>query len=318
MNTVETTNESVKTAEARPQAKPQSVPPSVPLLVDTTPPASETGRGGQYGSTSKWGRRMLYRSPDDKIAAGVAGGLAEFLGWNPVIVRVLWVVATFATWGGGILAYVLLAMFLPVGNNRAGQMRPPAVELSNKGVTWAAGILMAVGGLWLLGNLGILPGLWRGVWTLVAVIFWPALLIAAGYLLFRANSNKDVDKTVTDAAQKVKDSVGSKMPSGDQMKSGYDQMRRALPLQRSRTNRMFLGVCGGMADKYGIDANLVRLIWAAFAIGTMGLGALFYFLVGLVLPEGPAVPATTGGRNGSGPDLPQDIRVVDGTAERKG
>jgi phage shock protein PspC (stress-responsive transcriptional regulator) len=77
-------------------------------------------------------------------------------------------------------------------------------------------------------------------------------------------------------------------------------------------------VCGGIGDKYGIDANLVRLIWAAFAIGTMGLGALLYFLVGLVLPEGSALPATTGGRNGSGPEAPHEIKIVDATAERKG
>ena len=31
----------------------------------------------------------------------------------------------------------------------------------------------------LLANLGILPGLWSGFWTFVAVLFWPAVLIGA-------------------------------------------------------------------------------------------------------------------------------------------
>ena len=95
-------------------------------------------------------RRMLYRSPTDKLVGGVCGGIAEYLGWDPVLVRVLWVVATFATWGGGFLAYILLAMFLPTGTNKVGQLRPPAIELSQKGVTWAAALLMGLGGLWLL------------------------------------------------------------------------------------------------------------------------------------------------------------------------
>jgi phage shock protein PspC (stress-responsive transcriptional regulator) len=260
-------------------------------------------------------RRMLYRHPSDKLVAGVCGGVAEYLNWNPVLVRVIWVVATFATWGGGFLAYVLLALFLPTGTNTVGQLRPPALELSQKGMSWAAGILMGMGGLWLLANLGILPGIWRGFWGTIGILFWPALLIGAGYLLLRANSEKDLDKEVTDAARKVKDAFGDKLPSGDQFKAGFSSVRTSMPLRRSSTNKMFMGVCGGIGDKFGIDANLVRLIWAAFALGTMGLGAVLYFLVGLFLPEAgvqPVVPS----RNGAGPEKVQTINIVDGSSQR--
>ena len=92
-------------------------------------------------------KRMLYRHPSDKLVGGVCGGIAEYLGWNPVLVRVGWVVATFATWGGGVLAYILLALFLPVGTNTVGQIKPPALELSQKGMSWAAGLLIGLGGL---------------------------------------------------------------------------------------------------------------------------------------------------------------------------
>ena len=227
-------------------------------------------------------RRMLYRSPSDKLIGGVCGGLAEYLGWNPVFIRVAWVVATFATWGGGMLAYILLALFLPVGNNTVGQVKAPALELSQKGMTWAAGLLIGLGGLWLLANLGILPGMWRGFWGLVGVLFWTLLLIGAGYLLLRANSEKDIDQEMRNAASKVKGAFDGKLPSGQQVKSGFTSLRSNLPLQRSSTNRVLLGVCGGLGEKYGIDANLIRLIWAAFALGTMGMGALLYFVVGLL------------------------------------
>ena len=266
---------------------------------------------GQIGSQPRFTtRRMLYRHPSDKLVGGVCGGIGEYLGWNPVIVRVAWVVATFATWGGGLLAYILLALFLPVGTNTTGQVKPPALELSQKGMTWAAGLLIGLGGLWLLANLGILPGMWRGFWGLIGVIFWPALLIVAGYLLLRANSEKDIDQEMANAAAKVKGAFDGKLPNGSQVKSGFSSLRSHLPLSRSNSNRVLLGVCGGLGEKYGIDANLLRLIWAAFALGTMGMGALLYFVVGLLLPAQGQYPVAAS-RNGTGETV-QDINIVQG------
>jgi phage shock protein PspC (stress-responsive transcriptional regulator) len=259
-------------------------------------------------------RRMLYRSPSDKLIGGVCGGIAEYLGWNPVLVRVAWVVATFATWGGGVLAYILLALFLPTGTNTVGQIKPPALELSQKGMSWAAGLLIGLGGLWLLANLGILPGMWRGFWGLVGVIFWPALLIGAGYLLLRANSEKDIDQEIKNAANKFTGSFNGKLPSGDQVKSGFTSVRSSLPLRRSSSNKLLMGVCGGMGEKWGIDANLIRLIWAAFALGTMGMGALVYILVGLLLPSEAQLPATVS-RNGATGESVQNITIVDTDAQ---
>ena len=244
-------------------------------------------------------RRMLYRHPSDKLVAGVCGGVAEYLNWNPVLVRVIWVVATFATWGGGFLAYVLLAMFLPTGTNAVWPTEATGTGTEPEGHELGSRHPDGLGGLWLLANLGILPGIWRGFWGTIGILFWPALLIGAGYLLLRANSEKDLDKEVAGAARKVKDAFGDKLPSGDQVKSGFSSMRTSVPLRRSGTNKMFMGVCGGIGEKFGIDANLVRLIWAAFALGTMGLGAVLYVLVGLFLPEDGSQPVVAS-RNGAG------------------
>lgn len=249
-------------------------------------------------------KRMLYRHPTDKVVGGVCGGIAEYFGWDPVLVRVLWVVATFASWGGGLLAYILLAIFLPTGTNSVGQLRPPAIELSQKGVTWAAGILMGLGVLWLLANVGILPGLWGAFWTVVAVLFWPAVLIGAGYLLLRANSQRNIDQEVADAVRRVKESLNGAAPTSDEFKSGLNRVRAAMPLQRSRTNRMIAGVCGGMGEKFGIDANLIRLLWVAFTLGTMGFGVLIYAGFAVLMSE--AQP------HSKADDQIQEIQVVDG------
>lgn len=56
------------------------------------------------------------------------------------------------------------------------------------------------------------------------------------------------------------------------------------PLARSTSQRMLGGVCGGIAEYFGIDANLVRAgaVVAAFATG--GTAALVYLALWMLLP----------------------------------
>jgi phage shock protein C len=60
--------------------------------------------------------RRLYRSANDKILGGVCGGIGEYLGVDPVIIRLLWVIACFA-WGFGILAYIIAWIIIPRNPN---------------------------------------------------------------------------------------------------------------------------------------------------------------------------------------------------------
>jgi len=54
----------------------------------------------------------LYRSGKDKILGGVCGGIGEYLGVDPVLIRILWVIGSFA-WGFGILAYLIAWIIIP-------------------------------------------------------------------------------------------------------------------------------------------------------------------------------------------------------------
>ena len=66
------------------------------------------------------GQRLLRRSRTDRVAAGVAGGLGEYFGLDPVLFRVLF--ATSAFFGGaGVLAYVIAWAAIP----EAGTARAP-------------------------------------------------------------------------------------------------------------------------------------------------------------------------------------------------
>jgi phage shock protein C len=56
----------------------------------------------------------LRRSRKDKIIAGVCGGLAEWLGWDPTLVRILYVVVSVCSAAfPGILVYLVLWLVMP-------------------------------------------------------------------------------------------------------------------------------------------------------------------------------------------------------------
>lgn len=56
----------------------------------------------------------LYRSRRHKMIAGVCGGIADWLGWSPTLVRILYVVVSIASVAfPGIFAYIILWFVMP-------------------------------------------------------------------------------------------------------------------------------------------------------------------------------------------------------------
>jgi phage shock protein C len=56
----------------------------------------------------------LLRSRRHRMIAGVCGGIADWLGWSPTVVRVLYVVLSIVSAAfPGILAYLLLWLVMP-------------------------------------------------------------------------------------------------------------------------------------------------------------------------------------------------------------
>ena len=56
----------------------------------------------------------LRRSRRSRLVAGVCGGLAEWLGWDPTLVRVLYIaVSVLSAAFPGILVYVILWVIVP-------------------------------------------------------------------------------------------------------------------------------------------------------------------------------------------------------------
>jgi phage shock protein C len=134
--------------------------------------------------------KKLTRSSRDRVIAGVCGGLGEYFGIDPVLFRILFVVATLAG-GSGVLIYFVLSLAIPDANAPASQTWEQSIErnaeqfaksVENMGGDFGAkakpyaGFAMVAVGTWLLfANLGL---------TLFnfAMLF-PAILIAIGVIV---------------------------------------------------------------------------------------------------------------------------------------
>ena len=57
-------------------------------------------------------------------------------------------------------------------------------------------------------------------------------------------------------------------------------------LYKSNQNKMLDGVCGGIAEYFGIDPTVVRLIWALFSL-MGGCGILAYIIAAIIIPCNP-------------------------------
>jgi phage shock protein C len=55
-------------------------------------------------------------------------------------------------------------------------------------------------------------------------------------------------------------------------------------LTKSRNNRMICGVCGGIAEYFGVDPTVIRLLLAVFCLAG-GSGILAYIIAAIVMPE---------------------------------
>ena len=69
----------------------------------------------------------LERSRTDKIIAGVCGGIARRYGWDPTLVRVVYVLAAvFSAAFPGLIVYVVLWLLMPLEGTAAAGQTPPA------------------------------------------------------------------------------------------------------------------------------------------------------------------------------------------------
>ena len=151
--------------------------------------------------------KRLYRSRADRMIFGVCGGIANYFETDPTLIRVIAILLTVLTGGAAILAYLVLAVVVPVESSTStepkdvvrenveeikqtatqfgeemrstfGRHEGEPIDMSRNrmrhGGYLIAIILIIVGLIFLLGNF-VVWLTWR--------YLWPVILIAIGLLI---------------------------------------------------------------------------------------------------------------------------------------
>jgi phage shock protein C len=80
------------------------------------------------------GSKVLVRSRDGRMLAGVCAGIAGYFGLDVTLVRVIWAVVSVITGGAGVLAYLVAWVIIP----DEGQKSPIAENIvSDKQDAWS-------------------------------------------------------------------------------------------------------------------------------------------------------------------------------------
>ena len=80
------------------------------------------------------GYRRMYRDPDNRILGGVCSGMSAYWRIDPIILRILFVIA-FLGFGTGLIIYIILWVVLPEAKTKAQklEMMGEKVNVSNIG-----------------------------------------------------------------------------------------------------------------------------------------------------------------------------------------
>ncbi len=69
--------------------------------------------------------------------------------------------------------------------------------------------------------------------------------------------------------------------------AGSGSARTTNPFNRPLAGRKLAGVCQGLANQYGWDVTLIRVVAVLLAVFTFPVGLIAYLLLWLIVPEEP-------------------------------
>jgi phage shock protein C len=150
------------TAPTEPEPEPESEP---------SPPPHEAATPGSAPAAEP---RRLVRSRDDRVIAGVCGGLGRYLGIDPVLVRIAALILVFAG-GAGILLYVIGWIAMP---EEDGEGAIGASERTSGAVILGFAFVV-LGAFFLLDEFWPDFLSWQYVWPIVLIGVGAAILLRA-------------------------------------------------------------------------------------------------------------------------------------------
>lgn len=134
-------------------------------------------------------RRPLTRSRTSRMFAGVCGGMGEYFGVDPILVRLAFAVLALLG-GAGVGLYLAAWLLIPLEGEPQSVGEEAMTKATayvnremggDKDLSWLWITLLVIGGLIVISNLGQM-GWYDGAW------FWAILLIAGGVWLYRQDT----------------------------------------------------------------------------------------------------------------------------------
>jgi phage shock protein C len=214
--------------------------------------------------------KRLYKSRTSRMIDGVCGGVAEYFGVDPTLVRIAWLLLAFMG-GMGIVLYFVAMILMP---KNPETVPPPSGDPSGKNSKFWGLLLVTVGVVWFLSNLGV--AIWSHWWHLPWDVVFSVLLILAG-VAFLMGGRNSLHGTAEPGAGAPEVSGVTPPPSSR--------------LQKSRTDRKLFGVCGGIGRNMGVDPTIVRFAFVLGGFASFGLAILMYVLLAIFLPKEEMTPA---------------------------
>lgn len=212
---------------------------------------------------------------------GVCGGVAEYFGIDPTLVRIVWVLITLLG-GSGLFLYIAAMIIMPVNPEDIGVQAaaaPPVYRTRSDQRRFWGIILVLIGAFVLMMNLGWIADI--GWWSFSHKVVFPLLLILLGGVLLL---------TYTRRVQEVPPPASGTSSEADS---------RPIPpmpvkeLRRSIKDRKLFGVCGGLGEYFGLDSTIVRIVYIFLVLASFGWALLLYIILGLVMPEEKPVTTST-------------------------
>lgn len=216
--------------------------------------------------------QRLYRSRTNKVFAGVCGGLAEYFDVDPVIIRIIFVLMVLFG-GSGILLYIAAIFIVPLkpystadsASTETKETTPPAPSNAR---TVFGYVLIVLGGLLLLSNLDVFH-FFNFLGDVMEYVF-PVLLIILGMaIIYYRQTNPVVETESNESPQSTQEQTQPPV---------YKQFRRSL------TDKKIAGVCGGLANYFGIDPSIMRMLYVILCLASFGAALVLYIVLALVVP----------------------------------
>lgn len=243
--------------------------------------------------------RRLYRRRADRMIAGVAVGLADYFGIDPIWVRLAFVLTAFAG-GIGLIAYAALWVLAPVSDEPSPVRPVEARRIASRFASSTTGTILIVIGALMITTI---------LFDSRPELFWGAALVVLGVFLFREREPERFDHTPQAEVLPPGESgdvAGTAMPAAEGAALPPASRARAVPAPAPPRPRSPLGVAtlgaaivamGGMwlvDQSSGVSFRPVQ--YFAVALLIMGAGLCIGAFVGrarwLIIPATLLVPMT--------------------------